>query len=93
MDGDLVVQRDVLETTASSLSLLAGSFERLDRRTELSGDDWGSADLAAAFRRFADDWDDRRSRLVGKMRDVEQMARDCAREFARVDGELSQVQQ
>ena len=84
----LLVDLDLLRASAASLDVLARALDDLDRRTDEARSAWGHDLVREAVREVADDWDDRRRRLVGDVDGLAARTRQCADALADADRAL-----
>lgn len=78
-----------LQDLASRLSGLAEEFEGLDDRMEGYEGDLGHRDVAKALHDFADNWSDKREKLVKQMHELSGYVQIAADTYAGIENDLT----
>jgi hypothetical protein len=88
--ADLVVDYNLLESTAGSLNLLMGEFKNASKIVTSYQSSIGDPDLVGALDEFASDWQVHRDQLLSSMQSVYDMATKSHKAFVEADDKLAQ---
>lgn len=88
--ADLVVDLNLLETTAGALGLLIEEFTNASKIVTAHEADIGDATLNSALQSFASDWQVHREKLVSSMQAVYKMATESHKAYISTDDKLAQ---
>lgn len=88
--ADLVVDYNLLESTAGSLSLLIEEFTNASKIVKSYQSAIGDPDLVGALNDFASDWQVHREDLLSSMKSVYQMATQSHKAYVDADDKLAQ---
>jgi len=85
-------EHEVAELTdlAARLSGLIGEFDGLDDRLKGFEGDVGHHDVADALHDFADNWGDKREKLLKKLKELSGFVKIAADTYAGIENELTQ---
>ncbi|SRR6266851_4558860 len=73
---------------SGSLKTLGGEFAAITRVADAGGSA-GDAELASALTDFATDWSDKRTQLIGQMRELSELADKAVQEYTATDTTLA----
>ncbi|MFE6336233.1 hypothetical protein ACFVOK_23960 [Streptomyces sp. NPDC057798] len=90
-DPDLIVDYDFLMDSEKKLGQLKKTFEDLEDRRDDMKEHWGSGDVAGAMKKFVDNWDDYRTRLVESIESVGKLVASSKKAFEDLDEELAKA--
>ena len=88
--ADLVVDLDLLASTAGALSMLIEEFGNASKIVGSYQDAVGDPTLVAALHAFSDDWTVHRQDLLSSMESVYKMATQSRRAYIATDDKLAQ---
>ena len=88
--ADLVVNLDLLESTAGSLSMLIEEFSNASKIVDAHQADVANPALVGALEAFASDWTVHRQNLLASMESVYRMATESHKAYIDTDDKLAQ---
>ena len=88
-DSDLTVDYEFLADCERKLGQLKKTFEDIENRRDDMDKHWGSGAMAEVMRKFVDNWDDYRTRLVESLESVGKLVAGTKKAFVELDEELA----
>ncbi|MEW2118469.1 hypothetical protein AB0945_25430 [Streptomyces sp. NPDC005474] len=89
--SDLVVDFDLLSTSAKQLNAIQREFKNLDDWKDEIKSVVGASELKEAMTDFIDNWDDNRKRLLESLESVGKMVEGTRDTFKSLDDELAKA--
>lgn len=89
--SDLIVDFDLLSTSAKQLNTIQREFKNLDDWKDEIKSVVGASELKEAMTDFIDNWDDNRKRLLESLESVGKMVEGTRDTFKSLDDELAKA--
>ena len=86
--ADLKIDTTVLVEAGRNLRTVADEFQHAHARSEIVADACGDSELAHLVREFADNWDDKREKMLGNIAALADAARQSGEAFEQLEDEF-----
>ncbi len=86
--ADLEIDTAVLVDAGRSLRVVADEFQHADARSEAIADACADRELAHLVREFADNWDDKRKKMLGNIAALADAAQQSGEAFEQLEDEF-----
>ena len=86
--ADLKIDTTVLVEAGSNLRVVADEFQHADARSDIIADACADRELASLVREFADNWDDKRKKMLGQIAALADAAQQSGEAFEQLEDEF-----